>query len=95
MYIVVISDNENDTKVFLERFSRSVIFKLFITDLGMCGPIDSILGTDPDVIINRMVKRELAPFTKATGKVKICGASVTVNLDTGYVVDIKRIQFQE
>jgi metallophosphoesterase (TIGR00282 family) len=67
----------------------------FITDLGMCGPVDSILGTDPDVVINRMVKRELAPFTKATGNIKICGAAVTVNLDTGYVTDIKRIQFQE
>ncbi len=67
----------------------------FITDLGMCGPIDSILGTDPQVIINRMVKRELAPFTKATGSIKICGAAVTINTSTGYVTEIKRIQFSE
>ena len=29
--------------------------------LGMCGPVNSILGTDPDVIINRMVKRDMSP----------------------------------
>lgn len=67
----------------------------FITDLGMCGPVDSILGTDPQVVINRMVKREFAPFTKATGDIKICGVAVTISLDTGYVTDIKRIQFTE
>jgi metallophosphoesterase (TIGR00282 family) len=67
----------------------------FITDIGMCGPVDSILGTDPQVIINRMVKREFAPFTKASGTIKICGATVTINLKTGYVTDIKRIQFME
>ncbi|MBE6649248.1 MAG: YmdB family metallophosphoesterase [Ruminococcaceae bacterium] len=67
----------------------------FITDLGMCGPVNSILGTDPDVIINRMVKRDMSPFTKADGDIKICGACVTINLDTGYVTDIKRIQYME
>jgi metallophosphoesterase (TIGR00282 family) len=67
----------------------------FITDLGMCGPIDSILGTDPQVIINRMVNRDLAPFTKATGDIRICGAVVTINTQTGYVTEIKRIMFSE
>jgi calcineurin-like phosphoesterase len=42
-----------------------------------------------------MVKREFAPFTKASGTIKICGAAVTINLKTGYVTDIKRIQFME
>ncbi len=67
----------------------------FITDIGMCGPVNSILGTEPQVVIDRMVKRTFLPFTKADGPIKICGASVTINLNTGYVTDIKRIQFQE
>ena len=67
----------------------------FITDLGMCGPVDSILGTEPQVVIDRMVKRNFAPFTKATGEIKICGAVVTIDLETGYVSSIKRIQYQE
>ena len=67
----------------------------FITDVGMCGPVDSILGTEPQVVINRMVKREMSPFLKASGQIKMCGVSVTISLDTGYVKDIKRIQFSE
>ncbi len=67
----------------------------FITDLGMCGPIDSVLGTDANVIIDRMVHRTFSPFIKATGDIKICGAVVTINLDTKCVTDIQRIQFTE
>lgn len=67
----------------------------FITDLGMCGPVDSILGTESQIIINRMVKRELSPFTKAIGDIKICGAAVTINVQTKCVTEIKRIQFCE
>lgn len=67
----------------------------FITDIGMCGPTDSILGTDPNAVIDRMVYRNFSPFVKATGDIKMCGAVVTIATDTGYVTDIKRIQFTE
>ena len=46
----------------------------FITDLGMCGPVDSILGVQKDIIIERFRTGMPKRFRFATGEIKACGA---------------------
>lgn len=50
----------------------------YITDLGMCGPVGSVLGTDKDVIIKRFTTGLPQKFTVGNGEIKLSGVIVTV-----------------
>ena len=50
----------------------------FITDLGMCGPVDSILGVRKDIIIDRFRTNMPKRFEIASGEIKGNGAVFTV-----------------
>ncbi len=50
----------------------------YITDLGMCGPENGILGTDKDVILKRFTTGMPQKFTVANGDIKLSGVVVTV-----------------
>ena len=45
----------------------------YITDLGMCGPYDSVLGRRKDRVLKYMTTNMPAPFDVATGDVRMCG----------------------
>lgn len=60
----------------------------YITDLGMCGPENGILGTDKDVIIKRFTTGLPQRFTVADGKIRLCGA--LVEIQNGKAVSIRR-----
>lgn len=45
----------------------------YITDLGMSGPIDSVLGMEKSIIINRLKDGDQTKFQFATGKAVISG----------------------
>ena len=51
----------------------------YITDLGMCGPVDGVLGTDADAVIHRF--RTLMPtrFSVASGAVRAQGVIFDVD----------------
>jgi metallophosphoesterase (TIGR00282 family) len=53
----------------------------FISDLGMCGPDDSILGVKSEIIINKFLTSLPARFEVADGEIKLCGAIFDVNID--------------
>ena len=65
----------------------------YITDLGMCGPVDGILGTDADAVIHRF--RTLMPtrFSVASGDVKAQGVIFDVDKSAGKVRSVKRVVF--
>ena len=65
----------------------------YITDLGMCGPVDGILGTDADAVIHRF--RTLMPtrFSVASGDVKAQGVIFDVDESAGKVRSVKRVVF--
>ena len=63
----------------------------YITDLGMTGAVDSILGVRKDIIIDRFVTGLPQKFEHAEGKAMLCGAVIAVDDATGRVVSIKRI----
>ena len=63
----------------------------YITDLGMCGAIDSILGTECERVINKFVSRTPEKFTLADGKCRMCGALFTLDTDVGGTIEVRRI----
>lgn len=50
----------------------------YITDLGMCGPSNGVLGTDKDVILKKFTTGLPQKFTVANGEIKLSGAVVTI-----------------
>jgi hypothetical protein len=65
-----------------------------ISDLGMCGPYDSVLGRRKERVLQFMTTAQPAPFDVATGDVRLCGALVEVDAATGRAVSIERIEVQ-
>jgi metallophosphoesterase (TIGR00282 family) len=66
----------------------------YITDLGMCGPYDSVLGRRKDRVIKYMSTNMPAPFDVATGDVRLCGVLAEIDPDAGRAVSIERIEVQ-
>ena len=63
----------------------------FITDLGMCGPVDSVLGVRSDIIIDRLRTHMPRVFEYADGVCEATGAIFTV--ENGKTVDVTPIRF--
>lgn len=53
----------------------------YITDLGMCGPTNGILGTDADAVVRRFRTHMPQRFVPAQGKIGIRGAVFTLDGD--------------
>jgi metallophosphoesterase (TIGR00282 family) len=64
----------------------------YITDLGMCGPYDSVLGRRKDRVIKHMTTNMPNPFDIATGDVRLCGAIAELNPETGEAISMERIE---
>lgn len=63
----------------------------YITDAGMCGSFDSVLGRDTDELIRRK-NGEAAKFTPSQEPAMICGVLIDVDDATQRAVKITRIQ---
>jgi len=66
----------------------------FISDLGMCGPYDSVLGRRKDRVVKFMTTNMPQPFDVATGDVRLCGVLAEIDPETGRAVSIERIEAQ-
>jgi metallophosphoesterase (TIGR00282 family) len=64
----------------------------FISDLGMCGPYDSVLGRRKDRVVKYMTTNMPQPFDVATGDVRLCGVLAEIDTETGRAVSIERIE---
>ena len=63
----------------------------FITDLGMTGPYDSVIGAVPDLALERFLRQMPARLEPATGNPRLCGAVVEIDEATGRATSIARI----
>jgi metallophosphoesterase (TIGR00282 family) len=62
----------------------------FISDVGMCGAYDSILGVEPDEVINRTWRGLPSRFTLAEkGLAILCGVVLEIDEKTGLATLIK------
>ncbi len=66
----------------------------YISDLGMCGPYDSVLGRRKDRVVKYMSTNMPQPFDVATGDVRMCGALAEIDPETGRALSIERIEVQ-
>lgn len=62
-----------------------------ITDLGMTGPYDSVIGRDKKSVIEKFVTQIGSKYEVATEDVRLSGVIVTVDNSTGKATDIKRV----
>jgi len=63
-----------------------------VTDVGMVGPAESVIGDDIEEVINRFLTQIPRRLSVGRGRVNFDAIFVEVNDSTGEAVDIKRIQ---
>ncbi len=66
----------------------------YITDLGMTGPADSVLGVESGIIIDRLRNHNMGRFMLAEGKCCLEGVLITVDKSSGKATDIKLINIR-
>ena len=64
----------------------------YITDIGMTGAVDGIIGVDKSTVITRFLTGYSEKFLCANGKGKLEGVIVTIDEETLNVKDIKRVR---
>ncbi len=62
----------------------------YLTDAGMTGPYDSVIGMDINTAMNNFMSPVRAQFKVANKNVNISGVIIDVDADTGKAVEIKR-----
>ncbi len=64
----------------------------YITDLGMCGPEDSVLGMKKEIAIARFLTHMPTRFEVASGKITLQGALFQIDPDSGKVLDVRAVR---
>ncbi|RMD51194.1 MAG: TIGR00282 family metallophosphoesterase [Ignavibacteria bacterium] len=67
----------------------------YITDVGMTGPYDSIIGMKTEAALNRFLYQTPQKYQAATGQVHLCGIYAKVDSETGKTLEIERILLPE
>ena len=65
----------------------------YITDLGMTGPVDSVIGADSRTVIERFRTKIGARLTVPSGNVEAQGALFDLDTSSGKVRSVTRIKF--
>jgi metallophosphoesterase (TIGR00282 family) len=65
----------------------------YITDVGMCGPHDSVLGVKSDIIIRKFLMKMPVHHEEAEGDVSLCGCIFTVSTDNYKTVKTERVRW--
>lgn len=63
----------------------------YITDLGLTGPTDGVIGVDRDQIIQRFLQQMPIRFETAKGPAALHGVVIVVDPDTGRASSIRRL----
>jgi len=67
----------------------------FITDVGMCGPYDSVIGRDADAVVRHMTTALPVHYEMGQHDSRVCGVFVEVSEDTGLANRIERIELSD
>lgn len=66
----------------------------YVTDLGMCGAIDSILGVKKEAVIYKLKTKMLSKFDFAEGEIEANGAIFEIDLNTFKPCGCELIKFK-
>ncbi|MCH2665865.1 YmdB family metallophosphoesterase, partial [bacterium] len=64
----------------------------YITDVGMTGPHNSVIGAQKEAVIQQFLDRLPTRYEPATEDVKLCGVIVDVDNATGRAQAIERLR---
>ena len=67
----------------------------YITDLGMVGPINSIIGVQPEAVIEQFTSCRMTRFEPAEGACTYCGLIIEIDDKTNHAVKVERIRIIE
>ena len=70
-------------------------FTAYITDVGMTGPFDSILGRRKEDIIEKFLTNIPCRFNLAEGDVRMQGVLLDIDEDSGRALSIKRVEYKQ
>ncbi len=82
------------THTHVQTADESVLAKgtAYMTDLGMTGPCDSVIGRTTEAILQRFLTGMPTKFEIASDDVRLHGALLTLDPATGKALKIKRIE---
>jgi hypothetical protein len=63
----------------------------YITDAGMTGPFDSVIGMKKDIAIKRFLRQVPFRFEPAEENVRFCGLVIKIDSDSGKAKNIERV----
>jgi len=64
----------------------------YMTDVGMCGPMDSVIGIRRELVIRRFLTQMPVKFEVAGGPVLVQGALVDIDPVSGRATAVRRVQ---
>ena len=64
----------------------------YVTDIGLTGPIESVIGDDPENVLKRFLTQLPYRLSAGTGRSVINAILVRVDVSTGKAIAIERIQ---
>jgi len=64
----------------------------YITDLGLTGPTDSVIGVDPEIALRRFLTQMPNRFEPAKGPVALHGVVIRIDPETGQGLSIERLR---
>jgi len=64
----------------------------YITDCGMVGPVNSIIGTEIEAVLARYCTQMPRRFNVAPGPVDICAVIIDIDQETGRATSISRVR---
>jgi metallophosphoesterase (TIGR00282 family) len=64
----------------------------FLTDAGMCGPLDSLLGRRTEEVLKKFLDSMPSKFPIAGWPVQVCGALIEIDPATGRAASISRFR---
>jgi len=67
----------------------------YITDVGMSGPYDSVIGMKTQAAINRFIFQTPQKYETAQDDIHLCGLFLKVDIESGKTLEIERILFPD
>lgn len=66
----------------------------YISDIGMCGALNSVLGVDKDIVIDKFINNMPAYFKQASGNSMINGCIFTIDEKSGKCTMTEAVRFE-
>jgi len=67
----------------------------YITDAGLTGPYDSVIGVKKEIALQRFLTKRSKRFEPADGDPWLCGVIVEIDENTGRALNIERLRIED